>query len=330
MNTIVEKEYSGGGTIREDVPLELKNYFLDKSPNATFIITDYPKVAKKKPKQKVHDNISIPKQKGLSEAKLPIQDQVTSKQNEIFEAEIGTQDKQVHDDDAPAKKKAKLDVQKQQQPDTTDADIQDEGTTKQDSMVEAKLQMQDQTFLKQKEMFEAHIQMQDHVIIKQNTMFEAKIKMQDQVISKQEELFEAKLKMQEQVCTNQKALFEAKIQMQEQVYTNQKAMLEEKLQLQDNVITEQNAKLQMQDNVIAEQKAKLQIQDNVIAEEKAKIDILEGAKLDLEKLMPYVIKSKLVELQVQVKSRNPNYEVVRSIGSEMKLVMELVPEKLRA
>ncbi|XP_071734071.1 uncharacterized protein [Rutidosis leptorrhynchoides] len=212
------------------VPVQLKNYFLDKSPTATFI-TDYPQVPQKRSSQQVYD-----------------------------------------DDDAGAKKMAKLDLQKQPAADTT-------------------------------------------IITQENELLDANLQMQDQVISKQEAMLEAKIQMQEQAITKQKAMFEAKMQMQDQVITKQKEMFE--------------AKIQMLDNVIAEQKAKIQMQDNVIAEQKERIHMVEVAKLDHDKLISYVIKSKIAELKVQVESGNPDYEVIRSIGSEIKSIMELIPDSLR-
>ncbi|XP_071732495.1 uncharacterized protein [Rutidosis leptorrhynchoides] len=360
------------------VPVQLNNYFLDKSPTATFI-TDYPqpRVTRKTPVQKVHDDDAmanklaksesvikqqldtLSKDKRLLEAKILMQDQVATKQNETFVAEIAMKDKvprkrfrQRLRDDARAKKTAKLDLEKQpladtiitqdkeildleKQPNTIteakeilDANIQmqDEVISKQESMLEAKIQMQEQAIAKQKAMFEAHIHMLDQVIIKQN----AKVQVQDQIITGHKAMFEDQRQMQDQVITKQKAMFEAKIQMQDQVITKQKAMFEAKIQMLDNVIAEQKAKIQMQDNIVAEQKGKIQMQDNVIAEQRDRIQMVEVAKLDHEKLISYVINSKIAELKVQVESGNPDFEVTRSIGSEIKSVMEMIPESLKA
>ncbi|XP_071734088.1 uncharacterized protein [Rutidosis leptorrhynchoides] len=323
------------------VPVELKNYFIDKSPTATFI-TDYPQVPQNIPVQKVHDEDAmankLPKSeadikqqqskrrylrlryKRPLEAKIPMQDQVTTKLKETFVAKIDMKDKvphkrcsqQVHDDDddAGAKKMAKLDLEKQQPADTI--------ITQENELLDLEKQQPaaDATIITQdKEMLDANIQMQDEAITKQKLMFETKIQMQEHAITKQKAMFEAKLQMQDQVITKQKLMFEAKIQMLDQVSTIQKAMLE--------------AKIQFQDNVIAEHKAKLQVQDNVIAEQKERIQMVEVAKLDHEKLISSLIKSKIAELKVQVESGNPDYEVIRSIGSDMKSVMKLIPESLR-
>ncbi|XP_071734086.1 uncharacterized protein [Rutidosis leptorrhynchoides] len=307
MNTFLEIRYGWLPAKREHVivPVQLKNYFLDKSPAATFII-DYPQnihddamlVAETKVPDTINENIML-------EAKVQTQDQVTTMQEEKFDAEIEIemQDKvrqkrcsqQVHeDDDAGAKKMAKLDLQKQQPAADTTTII-----TTQD-----------------KERFEANIQMQDQVIIKQKVMFEGKIHMQDEVITRQKAMFEDQRQMQDQVITKQRVMFEAKIQMLEEVITKQKMMFE--------------AKIEMLDQASTNQKAKIQLQDNVIAEQKAIIQMLEVVKLEYEKLMSYVIKSKIAELKVQVESGNPDFEVIRSIGSETKSVMELIPESLRA
>ncbi|XP_071732497.1 uncharacterized protein [Rutidosis leptorrhynchoides] len=334
-------------------------------------------VTRKTPVQKVHDDDAmanklaksesvikqqldtLSKDKRLLEAKILMQDQVATKQNETFVAEIAMKDKvprkrfrQRLRDDARAKKTAKLDLEKQpladtiitqdkeildleKQPNTIteakeilDANIQmqDEVISKQESMLEAKIQMQEQAIAKQKAMFEAHIHMLDQVIIKQN----AKVQVQDQIITGHKAMFEDQRQMQDQVITKQKAMFEAKIQMQDQVITKQKAMFEAKIQMLDNVIAEQKAKIQMQDNIVAEQKGKIQMQDNVIAEQRDRIQMVEVAKLDHEKLISYVINSKIAELKVQVESGNPDFEVTRSIGSEIKSVMEMIPESLKA
>ncbi|XP_071734083.1 uncharacterized protein [Rutidosis leptorrhynchoides] len=372
MNTFLEIRYEYSLTKREHVvvPVEVKNYFLDKSPAATFII-DYPQNihddAMLEAETKVPDTIS----ENMLQAKIQTQDQVTTIQNEMFDSEIEIEmrdkvpqkrcSQQVHDDDdddddAGAKKMAKLDLEKQQQPaadtiiitqdkEMLDANIQmqDEAITNQEAMFEANIQI-DEAIAKQKAMFEAKMQIQDEAIARQKAMFEVKIQMQDEVNTKQE----SNIKMLEQAITKQKAMFEAriqmldqviikqnaKIQMQDEVITGQKAMYEDERKVQDQVITKQKvmfeAKIEMLDQVSTNQKAKIQLQDNVIAEQKAKIQMLEVANLDQEKLISYVVKSKIAELKVQVESGNPDYELIRSIGSEIKSVMELIPESLRA
>ncbi|XP_071732492.1 uncharacterized protein [Rutidosis leptorrhynchoides] len=370
MNTFLEIRYEDSPTRREHivVPVQLKNYFIDKSPDATFII-DYP--------QNIHDDAMLEaetkvpntiSENRMLQTKIQTQDQVTAMQKEMFDAEIEIeiemQDKvphkrssqQVHDDDdATAKKMAKLDLEKQQPAADTiiitqenemlDANIQmqDQAITNQEAMFEVNLQI-DEAIAKQKAMFESKIQIQDEVntkqesnikvleqaITKQKAMFEARIQMLDQVIIKQN----AKIQMQDEVITGRKALFEDERQMQDQVIKKHKEMFEAKIQMQDQVITKQKvmfeAKIEMLDQVSINQKAKIQLQDNVIAEQKAKIQMLEVANLDQEKLMSYVIKSKIAELKVQVESGNPDYELIRSIGPEIKSVMELIPESLRA
>ncbi|XP_071732484.1 uncharacterized protein [Rutidosis leptorrhynchoides] len=266
------QEFSVRDEVKHDV--QLKNYFLDKSPSAAFV-TDYP--------QNVHDDDVMSeaetkppdtiKEKRMMEAKIQMQDQVTTNQKEImFDAEIEMQDKvpqkrcsqQVHDDDdnddAGAKKMAKLDAERQQPADTTIITTQDK------EMLDANIQITVQ---------DAKIHMQDEAITKQKAMFEAHIQMQDEAIAKQKALFEAKLHMQDQVNTKHGAMFEDERQMQDHVITKQKVMFE--------------AKIQMLDSVIAEQKAKIQIQDNVIAEQKERIQMIEVAKLNHEKLITYVI-----------------------------------------
>ncbi|XP_071734087.1 uncharacterized protein [Rutidosis leptorrhynchoides] len=376
MNTFLETRYMCSPTKREHVvvPVQLKNYLLDKSPSATFII-DYP--------QNIHDDAMLGAETKVPgtinenimlEAKVHTQDQVTTIQNEMFDSEIEIEmrdkvpqkrcSQQGHDDDdddAGAKKKAKLDLEKQQPAaDTTtiitqqenemlDANIQmqDEVITNQQAMFEANIQI-DEAITKQKAMFEAKMQIQDEAIAKQKAMFEAKIQMQDEVNTKQE----SNLKIFEQAITKQKAMFEgkiqmldqviikqkAKIQMQDEVITGQKALFEDERQMQDQVIKKQKAlfeaKIQMQDQIITGQKAMFEdqrkMQDQIITGQKAKIQMLEVANLDQEKLVSHVIKSKIAELKVQVESGNPDFEVIRSIGSDIKSVMELIPESVRA
>lgn len=57
--------------------------------------------------------------------------------------------------------------------------------------------------------------------------------------------------------------------------------------------------------------------------------MLEATKLQHEKLLSHILKYKLAELKVQVESENPDYEVIRSLGCEIKSVMNLIPESLR-
>ncbi|GKE49485.1 hypothetical protein Tco_1480743 [Tanacetum coccineum] len=57
--------------------------------------------------------------------------------------------------------------------------------------------------------------------------------------------------------------------------------------------------------------------------------MLKAAKLQHENFMLRVIKSKMAGLKVQVERGNPGYEVIRSVGRNIKSVMDLIPESLR-
>ncbi|XP_071732494.1 uncharacterized protein [Rutidosis leptorrhynchoides] len=197
----------------------------------------------------------------------------------------------VHDD-AMANKLAKSGAEIKQ-PDTVSKDKR---------ILEAQILMQDQVATKHKEMFESEIEMQYKVPQKRSNQQVHDNAGANTIITRDKEILDANIQMQDQVISKQNAMFEAHIQMQDKVITKQKMIFE----------------------------AKMQMQDNVIAEQKAKIQMLEVVKLEYEKLMSYVMKSKIAELQVQVESGNPDFEVIRSIGSETKSVMEMIPESLKA
>lgn len=82
-------------------------------------------------------------------------------------------------------------------------------------------------------------------------------------------------------------------------------------------------------NKVAKLEEKLQNQDEIIIEQKEKIQMLEAAKLQHENFMSCLIKSKMAGLKVQVERGNPDYEVIRSVGRNIKSVMGLIPESLR-
>lgn len=82
-------------------------------------------------------------------------------------------------------------------------------------------------------------------------------------------------------------------------------------------------------NKVAKLEEKLQNRDEVIIEQKQKIQMLEAAKLQHENFMSCLIKSKMAGLKVQVERGNPDYEVIRSVGHNIKSVMDMIPESLR-
>ncbi|PWA99115.1 NAD(P)-linked oxidoreductase superfamily protein [Artemisia annua] len=63
---------------------------------------------------------------------------------------------------------------------------------------------------------------------------------------------------------------------------------------------------------------------------KEKLKMIEAEKLQNENLMSHmVIKGKMEKLEVQIESGNPNYEVIRSVGRDIKSVIDLLPESLK-
>ena len=70
---------------------------------------------------------------------------------------------------------------------------------------------------------------------------------------------------------------------------------------------------------MAKLEEKVQAQDEVITEHKSVH----------ETLLSYIIKCKMSELRVQVEAGNPNYEIIRVMGSEIKSVMDSIPKNLR-
>ncbi|GJX90400.1 F-box domain, cyclin-like protein [Tanacetum coccineum] len=99
------------------------------------------------------------------------------------------------------------------------------------------------------------------------------------------------------------------------------------------LVLKKRPRQQVHDDTMAKKVAKLeekiQNQDEVISEQKVNIKILEAEKLQHEKLVSHIIKGKMSELKVQVESGNPSYEVIRSMGCDMKSVINLIPESLR-
>ncbi|XP_071732486.1 putative F-box/LRR-repeat protein At3g59170 [Rutidosis leptorrhynchoides] len=282
MNTMLETRYVCGATKWENVvvPVQLKNYFLDKSPTATFII-GYPQVPRKRPSQQVHDdNDALAKKK----ARLDLEKQqlahttIITQDKEIFDAYIHMQDEVISEQEAMLKAKIQM---------------QDEAISKQKAMFEAHIHMLDQLIIKQKAMFEAHINMLDQAILKQKALFEGNIQMEGQVINEANAMLEAKIQMLDEGIRKLKTVFEAYIQMVDQVImkqkeivvTGHKAMFDDERQMQDQVITKQemifDAETQMLFQVITSQKAMLdaiiQMQHNVIVEQKTKIQMLHNA-----------------------------------------------------
>ncbi|PWA97508.1 F-box domain, cyclin-like protein [Artemisia annua] len=70
---------------------------------------------------------------------------------------------------------------------------------------------------------------------------------------------------------------------------------------------------------VAKLEEKIQAQDEVITEHKSVH----------EKLLSYIIKCKMSELRMQVEAGNPDYEIIRVMGSEIKSVMDSIPKNLR-
>ncbi|KAJ9547177.1 hypothetical protein OSB04_019720 [Centaurea solstitialis] len=79
-------------------------------------------------------------------------------------------------------------------------------------------------------------------------------------------------------------------------------------------------------NKVAKLEEEKHMQDEVIAQQKA---MLEAMKLQQEKMMSQVINWKMVKLQVQVAGGNPDFELIRSMGRDIKSIMELAHESLR-
>lgn len=120
----------------------------------------------------------------------------------------------------------------------------------------------------------------------------------------------------------EKSMLEAKIKTQLQVIAQHNAILEAQLQ----ATGQQREKIRIQDQVIAQQEEKLKMQDQDIAKQKA---LFEALKLQHDKLMSHFIERKMEEVNVLFLSKNPDYEVIRSMGCDMKSVMDLIPPSLR-
>ncbi|MFS7927463.1 putative F-box domain, leucine-rich repeat domain superfamily, F-box-like domain superfamily [Helianthus anomalus] len=181
---------------------------------------------------------------------------------------------------------------------------------------EAKTQWQDQLTAQQK----AQIPMQSQVNGQQTENIRMKYQ---QLIAKRKEKFQKLVQVNEYQMK--------KIRMQDEVIAQQKA----KIQMHDQIIAQYKtlyrAKIKRRDRLVAKQKeayeAKMQTQDQVIAKLKAR---LAAESLQHEKLTYQIIKCKIAELKVQVESGNPDYEVVRSVGRDVKSAMDLMPQSLRA
>ncbi|KAI3829059.1 hypothetical protein L1987_03173 [Smallanthus sonchifolius] len=86
----------------------------------------------------------------------------------------------------------------------------------------------------------------------------------------------------------------------------------------------------MQDQLVAKQRtmfeAKMQTQDQFIAKLK---NMLGAQNLQHGKLISQIINCKMAELKVQVESGNPDYEIICSVGRDIKSAMDLIPYSLR-
>ncbi|PWA69190.1 hypothetical protein CTI12_AA052740 [Artemisia annua] len=107
-------------------------------------------------------------------------------------------------------------------------------------------------------------------------------------------ILKEKLQMQEQLIAKYKGIFRSKIQMQDQHTAKEKALFMEKIQMQEQLIA-----------------------------------TLGAQNLQHEKLISHIFKCKIAELQVQVKSGNPDYNVICSISSEIKSIMDMIHGSLR-
>lgn len=98
-------------------------------------------------------------------------------------------------------------------------------------------------------------------------------------------------------------------------------------QVHDNTITKKVARL---DEKVQNQEEVIQDNEGKIQELKEKLKMIEAEKLQHENLMSHiVIKGKMEKLEVQIESGNPNYEVIRSVGRDIKSVIDLLPESLK-
>ncbi|KAJ9536305.1 hypothetical protein OSB04_un000514 [Centaurea solstitialis] len=182
---------------------QVRNYFLESSPNVTFIM-DLPPVPHKRLRQEAENDTMS---NTLDNEKQ--QTKTVDEEKRMLEAKIFKQDQLI------AKKKAMLEAM----------EVQCEKR-----MLEA---MEVQC---EKRMLEAKIQVQDKVIAQQNllhenAMLEEKLQMQDKVIEEQKAMLET-LKLQ-----NEKKVLET-LKLQ-----NEKKMFEEKLLGQDKIIAQQKAML---------------------------------------------------------------------------------------
>ncbi|XP_071732491.1 uncharacterized protein [Rutidosis leptorrhynchoides] len=132
MNTFLETRYVCSPTKREHVvvPVQLKNYLLEKSPSGTFI-TDYP--------QNVHGDV-------MSEAETKVPDTILTQDEEMLDANVLIKDEVSSEQEAMLKAKIQM---------------QDEAITKQKAMFEARIHMVDQVILEQKAIFEGNIHMEE-------------------------------------------------------------------------------------------------------------------------------------------------------------------------
>ncbi|KAI3703310.1 hypothetical protein L1987_73275 [Smallanthus sonchifolius] len=151
-------------------------------------------------------------------------------------------------------------------------------------------------------------------MIEEKRTLEAKVHSHDQVIAQQK----AKIRMQDQAIAQQKA----KAPGQFQVNGKQIA----KIRMQDQVIEQQRAKIQVQFQQRTMFKAKMQTQDQFIAKLK---NMLVAQNLQHGKLILQIINCKMAELKVHVESGNPDYEIIRSVGRDIKSAMDLIPWNIK-
>ncbi|KAJ0859762.1 putative F-box domain, leucine-rich repeat domain superfamily, F-box-like domain superfamily [Helianthus annuus] len=296
------------------IPTQVRKYFLENSPNATFIM-DLPQVylgpslihcwrGKKDEQHSTTSPNSDPSSNSRevlgrhhhSSALLP---KTLGESHDLLESR-----QQVDSD--PVTKVAKLEAENKL-PQTTAEETR---------MQEAKTQWQDQLTAQQK----ARIPMQSQVNGQQTENIRMKYQ---QLIAKRKEKFQKLVQLNEYQMK--------KIRMQDEVIAQQKA----KIQTHDQIIaqykTMYRAKIKRRDRLVAKQKetyeAKMQTQDQVIAKLKAR---LAAESLQYEKLTSQIIKCKMAELKAQVESGNPDYEVIRLVGRDVESAMDLMPQSLRA